>query len=317
VNYLFESGRIYGMDGKDKNWQNHQAIKNGRLAKAKEINCMTVMDNDSGSSNRKQFFATIHFGAFRPGIVLDVVTVFALMLLCSVPRYVYAASSQPTVGHNVEIRVLAAPDELSELVETVGDGASLSPMGETTGPGGLNWFMVKTRNGNVGWIKASDNPAIRKIDGHFRSLRNEATVIEPGSASSTSSKTSAGGGITIPVKILAGHAIVPVTFNNSITANLMVDTGASRTMVSKRVARDLRLYPMGSGTGYGVGGRVTLGIGRVESIKVGEVEIQNMPVSIHDFSPDPRYEGLLGVDFLGRFQMSLDSAKQVMVLTPR
>jgi predicted aspartyl protease len=307
------------MDGNYKNWQNHQAIKNGRLAKAKEINCMTVMDNDSGSSNRKQFFATIHLGAFRPAIVLDVVTAFALTLFCSVPRYVYAASSQPTLGQNVEVRVLAAPDEFSELVETVGDGASLSPMGETTGPGGLNWFMVKTRNGNVGWVKADDNPAIRKIDGHFRSLRNEATVIESGSApaSTTSSKTSAGGAIVVPVKILAGHAIVPVTFNNSITANLMVDTGASRTMVSKRVARDLRLYSMGSGTGYGVGGRVTLGIGRVESIKVGEVEIQNMPVSIHDFSPDPSYEGLLGVDFLGRFHMSLDSAKQVMVLTPR
>jgi predicted aspartyl protease len=280
---------------------------------------MTIMDNHSRSSNRKQFFASIHLVAFRPAIAVDVVVSLALTLFCSVAPYAYAASSPPNVAQNVEVKVFSAPDEFSTLVEAVRDGESFSPMGETIGPGGLKWFMVKTREGNVGWIKADDNPAIRKIDGHFRSLRNEATVIEPGSApaSTTSSKTSAGGAIVIPVKILAGHAIVPVTFNNSITANLMVDTGASRTMVSKRVARDLRLYSMGSGTGYGVGGRVTLGIGRVESIKVGEVEVQNMPVSIHDFSPDPSYEGLLGVDFLGRFHMSLDSAKQVMVLTPR
>jgi len=116
---------------------------------------------------------------------------------------------------------------------------------------------------------------------------------------------------------MGGHAIVPVTFNNSVTANLMVDTGAGRTMVSKRIATDLRLHSTGFGTGYGVGGRVTVSIARVESVKVGEVEIKNMPISIHDFSPDPRYEGLLGTDFLGRFQMALDSAKQVMVLTPR
>lgn len=280
---------------------------------------MTTVNDGSRSSNVRQFVPGIRHRAIRRCLLLTISVVFALALFASIRRGAYGASSQPPLAQKVEVMVFAAPDEFSELVETVRDGESLSPMGETTGPGGLKWFMVKTRNGNVGWIQASDNNAVRKIDGRFRSLRNEETVIGPGSApaSTTSSKTSAGGAIMIPVKILAGHAIVPVTFNNSITANLMVDTGASRTMVSKRVARDLRLYSMGSGTGYGVGGRITVGIARVESVKVGEVEIQNMPVSIHDFSPDPSYEGLLGVDFLGRFHMSLDSAKQVMVLTPR
>lgn len=278
---------------------------------------MTTVNDGSRSSNVRQFVPGIRHRAIRRCLLLTISVVFALALFASIRRGAYGASSQPPLAQNVEVRVLAAPDEFSELVETVGDGESLSPMGETTGPGGLKWFMVKTRNGNVGWIKASDNTAVRKIDGHFRSLRHEATVIGPGSAPASISSKTSGGAIMIPVKILAGHAIVPVTFNNSVTANLMVDTGASRTMVSKRVARDLRLSSMGSGTGYGVGGRVTVSISRVESVKVGEVEIQNMPVSIHDFSPDPSYEGLLGVDFLGRFHMSLDSAKQVMVLTPR
>lgn len=278
---------------------------------------MTTVNDGSRSSNVRQFVPGIRHRAIRRCLLLTISVVFALALFASIRRGAYGASSQPPLAQNVEVRVLAAPDEFSELVETVGDGESLSPMGETTGPGGLKWFMVKTRNGNVGWIKAGDNTAVRKIDGHFRSLRHEATVIGPGSAPASISSKTSGGAIMIPVKILAGHAIVPVTFNNSVTANLMVDTGASRTMVSKRVARDLRLSSMGSGTGYGVGGRVTVSIARVESVKVGEVEIQNMPVSIHDFSPDPSYEGLLGVDFLGRFHMSLDSAKQVMVLTPR
>jgi predicted aspartyl protease len=280
---------------------------------------MTLMDNHSRSINRKQFFASISQKMFRPSIMLNGAFACALALVCSVP-HVHAASSQPTFGQTVEVRVLAAPDEFSALVETVQDGESLSPMGETTGPGGLKWFMVKTRNGNVGWVKASDNAAVRKIDVHFRSLPNEVTVSGPGSAAepaSPSSKTAAAGSFRIPLKMLGGHAIVPVTFNNSVTANLMVDTGAGRTVVSKRIATDLRLHSTGFGTGYGIGGRVTMSIARVESVKVGEVEIKNMSISIHDFSPDPRYEGLLGTDFLGRFQMSLDSAKQVMVLTPR
>src|SRR5918996_2486621 len=277
---------------------------------------MTTAHDRSRSSNRRRFLTCIYHAAFyRSFLVALVVT---LTLFCSAPRDARAAERQPAVPQNIEVMVFAAPDEFSQPVETVRDGESISPMGEITGPGGLKWFMVKTRNGNVGWIKAADNLATRKIDLHFRSLPNEITVIGPGSLPTfPSSKTSANGAITIPVKMMGGHAIVPVTFNNSITANLMVDTGAGRTMVSDRIARDLRLYATRSGTGYGIGGQVTVSIARVESVKVGEVEIKNMSISIHDFSPDPRYEGLLGTDFLGRFQLSLDSAKQVMVLTPR
>jgi predicted aspartyl protease len=280
---------------------------------------MTTANYRSRSINREQFFASVHRGALRFAIVLHVVVSLALTLFCGVAPHAHAASSQSNVAPKVEVTVFSAPDEFSTPVETVQDVESLSPMAETTGPGGLKWFMVKTRNGNVGWVKASDNAAVRKIDGHFRSMPRDVGVIGPTSAepASPSSKRAADGSFTIPVKMLGGHAIVPVTFNNNVTANLMVDTGAGRTMVSKRVARDLRIQSTGYGIRYGIGGQVTVSTARVESVKVGEVEIQNMPVSIHDFSPDPRYEGLLGVDFLGRFHMSLDSAKQVMVLTPR
>ena len=280
---------------------------------------MTTAHDCSRSTNRRQqFLACIKHRAFRRSVLLSVAAIFSLVLLGGALREAHAASSQPTLGQNAEVMVFTAPDEFSTLVETVRDGESLSPMGEMTGPGGSKWFMVKTRNGNVGWIRAGDSTTLRKIDGHFRSLPSEITLIGPGNApAAVSSKTPATGAITIPVKMMGGHAIVPVTFNNSVTGNLMVDTGAGRTMVSKRIAMDLRLRSTGSGTRYGIGGYVTVSSARIESVKVGEVEIQNMPVSIHDFSPDPRYEGLLGIDFLGRFHMALDSAKQIMVLTPR
>jgi predicted aspartyl protease len=279
---------------------------------------MTTAHDCSRSTNRRQFLGCIKHRAFRRSVLLSVAAIFSLALLTGALHKAHAASSQPTLGQDAEVMVFTAPDEFSTLVETIRDGESLSPMGEMTGPGGTKWFMVKTRSGNVGWIRAGNSSAVRKIDGHFRSLPNETTLIGPGSVpAAVSSKTPATGAITIPVKMIGGHAIVPVTFNNSVTGNLMVDTGAGRTMVSKRIATNLRLPSTGSGTGYGIGGQVTVSTAHVESVKVGEVEIQSMSVSIHDFSPDPRYEGLLGIDFLGRFHMTLDSAKQVMVLTPR
>ena len=173
--------------------------------------------------------------------------------------------------------------------------------------------MVKTSNGNIGWIKAGENNAAKKIDSHFRSLPNENPVIRPTSQTESTSK----GAHAIPVKVSGSKVIVSVNFNNSTAANLLLDTGASRPPFSSRIARILRLQSIGSGTGYGIGGVVTVSAARVESVKLGEVERQNLLVMIHDFSPDASYEGLLGFDFLSHFHMSLDLQKALLVLTPR
>jgi hypothetical protein len=249
--------------------------------------------------------------------LLWTVTTLALTLLGGTAR---AASSQGAPGQNSAAQVFAEADEVSELIETVRDGAALSPVAEMTSGGGVKWFMVKTRNGNVGWIKAGDNLAAKKIDDHFRALPKESFVFAPSDADDSAAKTSATEVITIPVKINGPKVSVPVTFvvgNSSVTGNLAVDTGASQTLISKRMAQELRMYASGSGERAGIGGVVTVNTGKVDSIRVGEAEAKNLQVSIHDFSKDPSVEGLLGYDFLGRYNMSVDSDKQVMVLTPR
>jgi predicted aspartyl protease len=248
------------------------------------------------------------------------VAVFASTFDSGAPRTVRAASSQQAPARVSEVMVYAAADESSPLIETVRDDGALSPIAEMTGGGGVNWFMVKTRSGNVGWIKADENSEAKRMDSHFRSLPKDAVTIGPaGSAPEAAAKTSATGAVTIPIKMNGNTVVVPVTFtngNSSVTGNMAVDTGASQTMLSKRIANGLRLFSQDTQPRYGIGGSVRVDVSVVESIKVGAAEAKNMRVSIHDFSPDPRYEGLLGFDFLGRFQMSVDAAKQVMVLTP-
>src|SRR5215207_4560845 len=180
--------------------------------------------------------------------------VLSILILClSSPPDAHAASSGQVFKEETEVQIFATPDESSLLVESVKDGESLLPLAEMTATGGLKWFMVKTRSGNVGWIKAGDNNAAKRVDGHFRALPNEISVIHSGSKPESASKTQTNGSIAIPVKIRGSKVIVSVTFNDSIAANLLLDTGASRTMISTRTARDLRLHSTGSGTGYGIG----------------------------------------------------------------
>lgn len=264
-----------------------------------------------------RFLARINGAAMILHIPSSLTFVLAMTLLAGGLRDTQDAWSQPVSADETQVRVFTTPDESSLVIESVRSGETLAPMAEMTGAGGLKWFMVKTRNGNIGWIKTGDNPAVTKIDRHFRSLPNEIPVIGAGAVSGPASKAAARGPTTIPVQVRGSKVIVSVTFNNTVAANLLLDTGASRTMVSSRIAKNLGLQSTGSGVGYGIGGYVALSTARVESIKVGEAEMQNLQVSIHDFSPDPSFEGLLGFDFLRHFHMSLDLQKPALVLTPR
>jgi hypothetical protein len=270
-----------------------------------------IMPHNLRLSRSKRVSARGYCGACPQPIAL---TLAFILCFTAVPD-VRAASSQPP-SEKTAVQVFATPDESSLVVESIVDGESLSPMAEMIGAGGSKWFMVKTRNGNVGWIKAGDHEPAKKIDSHFRSLPNENSIIRPTSLPPSTSKAPAKGANAIPVKVSGSRVIVSVNFNHSTFANLLLDTGASRTMISSRIAKILRLQSIGVGSGYGIGGTVTVSTARVESVKLGEMERQNLLVMIHDFSPDPSYEGLLGFDFLSHFHMSLDLQKSLLVLTP-
>ena len=105
--------------------------------------------------------------------------------------------------------------------------------------------------------------------------------------------------------------------NRTVSANLILDTGATSTVISRRLASLLSIHPTGTAMGQTVGGTITAPIARLASMKVGAAEIAELSVIVHDFSRDPRIDGLLGMDFLGQYHVGLDSQKQVLVLSPR
>jgi len=241
---------------------------------------------------------------------------FALAILVSL----FAVATLVNAASSGAVQVYASADDASQVIESVDDGRSLSPIAEMTGAGGVKWFMVKTKSGNVGWIKAGDNSAA-KIDDHFRALPKDSVPIgSAGAVSEGISSTPKGGAITVPIKVLRSTVFVPVSFkhgNSTASAYLALDTGAGQTMISKRIAKDLRLFAIDSQRHFGVGGTVVADMAVVDMIRVGSAAIREMPVTIHDLGGGQGLEGLLGFDFLGRFQMSVDAEKQVLVLTPR
>jgi predicted aspartyl protease len=190
----------------------------------------------------------------------------------------------------------------------------MEALAQSLGSGGTEWYLVRTKSGAVGWIKAGATDATKKFNSSFKSLSSEP------SASLTSVPSSRGGGggaITVPLDTRGSLAVVAVTFNRRLTANLALDTGATKTMISRRIAEQLALHSSGSALVSGIGGTVAASYARIETISVGRAEVANLLVAVHDFSRSPRYEGLLGLDFLANFNVAMDTKRQLLVLTPR
>ena len=229
-----------------------------------------------------------------------------------------AASSEPSQGASgiAGTPLYAAADDSTPAIGMLAIGEKVTPIAETRGAAGMKWYLVKTRSGVIGWMKHKDNEQSKDVESFFRSLPAEPAGIAV-EIQSSSAAAARRGAVIIPVTMSGRSVIVPVTFNRSIDANLLLDTGASMTMISRRLATALALPSTGAGLFSGIGGTVTAPIAHVESIKVGDAEVSGMAVSIHDVSRFPQFEGLLGMDFLGRFQVSVDSAKKLLILTPK
>jgi predicted aspartyl protease len=213
-------------------------------------------------------------------------------------------------------RLFMAPDESSAVIETLTKSHEISPLAFTLVAEGIRWYLVKTKTGAIGWLRQSDSDESKQLDKFFKALPPEVSLPISLDASPSPSAASGRSAITVPVETNGSWIIVPVTFNGAVKARLQLDTGASSTMVSRRIANDLALSPLGARRAVTVGGTITLSVARVRSLKVGAAEIRDLVVAIHDFSADPRVEGLLGLDFLKHFHVSLDARRKLLILGP-
>jgi predicted aspartyl protease len=112
--------------------------------------------------------------------------------------------------------------------------------------------------------------------------------------------------------------MVNATVNGTASAQLMLDTGADRTMINPRVlaAAGVTLSrPVGSAVVSGVGGQQEMQFVTINSLEVAGASVGKLLVAAHGL--DGAGDGLLGRDFLDHFSVNIDSAKGVVTLTPK
>ena len=93
----------------------------------------------------------------------------------------------------------------------------------------------------------------------------------------------------------ANIPVIEVTFNGKQKFDMMVDSGASSTVITPAMATALGVVPQGSVQSRTPNGEATFPLGRLTSIEAGGLAIKNVVVAI---SPSLDI-GLLGHDFFG------------------
>ncbi|MBV0932983.1 retropepsin-like aspartic protease [Marinobacterium weihaiense] len=110
---------------------------------------------------------------------------------------------------------------------------------------------------------------------------------------------------------------IPVTLRhlgNTQTVNLIVDTGASRTVVHQSAISRLGGLSKPGGYAQVVGGaRIPTRLLPVDGISFGPVDQGKSEVMVIEPSTNPGYDGLLGMDILGRLKYEIDMQRKVVI----
>ena len=111
--------------------------------------------------------------------------------------------------------------------------------------------------------------------------------------------------------------VIEAMLNGKTPAKLVVDTGATYTMISAATAKELDIDPSGNERRLPIqtaNGMIQAPLTSLESINVGGVEMKNLTAVIHDVVPSSQVAGLLGLNFLSNFRMDIDTQKGLLHL---
>lgn len=170
--------------------------------------------------------------------------------------------------------------------------------------------------GDIHYSQGADSVPLR--------FRPQAVIIgydrpsppEPGGAAAPSAPPGTG-----RIKFTPGQPIVVTArINDTGSAQLMLDTGAGRTVISPAVLSALGVSYANARRASlrGVTGDAEVMAVRIESLDVSGARYGPLIVVSYDtgFGPD-RGDGLLGRDFLDHFTITIDNATGLLTLTPR
>jgi hypothetical protein len=115
--------------------------------------------------------------------------------------------------------------------------------------------------------------------------------------------------------------VVALSVNNRPPMNFIIDTGGADIILDDDLGRDVGAEIGGTITGTYAGGKTAeTGLGRVDSITIGDFLVRNVPVHILDTDPwssefnGMKIQGVVGTRFLMHFLSTIDYPGEALIL---
>ncbi len=128
------------------------------------------------------------------------------------------------------------------------------------------------------------------------------------------------GKTTVAYETLGNSILVKASINGQGPFDILLDTGASITLISPSLAKKLGILHDGDSRNLvGVGGAVVSAkTATLHTINLGNAQVRDLKVTLRSISQLNNYDvvGLLGQDFLNHFRMELNPASKTVTLTP-
>lgn len=116
--------------------------------------------------------------------------------------------------------------------------------------------------------------------------------------------------------------VVPVHVNGTGPYDFVLDTGATITCIDDALSRELQLEKLRgvSGVAAGVGGSGQIELVRVDSVRVGQATAHGLEACVVDLQHlqgvGLEIDGLVGLNLLSSFRVTLDFERSVLTLGP-
>ncbi len=127
--------------------------------------------------------------------------------------------------------------------------------------------------------------------------------------------------MTMPFESVDGRPILKVRVNNGREPlRFVLDTGSGMSVISEETAKKLGLRPVARGgmaRAVGGGGKFEIVYGFLDSLDIGDVRVESVPVYIrHFFDDDDKnpVDGYLGLSVISKFIASVDYGEKMFLL---
>lgn len=131
------------------------------------------------------------------------------------------------------------------------------------------------------------------------------------------------GSVSLHYRLVRGLVVLPVTINDSIEVNLILDTGCNNLVLFGKRFQQLFDFPSprdvvfsGLGEGEPVTGKLAIG----NKVSINQVLGHQIPVVVVGsqdiFSPQHRIDGIIGYDIFLRFEVKMDPRSRTITFRP-